>query len=245
MDSPTVPRIFRSGERFLVFDVGHICTLRTRHRLVGTLVGALPSHKRQEAEHGAPLVLLLEEALLAVEEGFAEVVDADHLLRARPDGNRDVYTMPGGEYDGSCKCIQMHCASWLTSELPRLLPQHLRGAENSRIYHAAVFRRLWGLGLYVTSGATYGADYLCYAGDPMCFHAHLLVVLLAPGQRLRPAELVCVARLACSAKKRPVLAFASDNSVRFRSSDAEALLNGAYREETWTHWDFDGEATIN
>jgi len=59
------------------------------HRLVGrSLIGALPNHKRQNGEKGLPLLLLFEEALLAVEEAIIEVVDVSRttLRRCRAGG---------------------------------------------------------------------------------------------------------------------------------------------------------------
>jgi len=53
------------------------------HRLVGSLIGALPNHKRQNGEKGLPLLLLFEEALLAVEEAIIEVVDVSRTTLRR------------------------------------------------------------------------------------------------------------------------------------------------------------------
>ena len=243
MECPSVLRIFRTGKRFLIFDVGHIWTLRTRHRIVGALVGALPSHKRQAAEHGAPLVLHFEEALLALEEGIAEIVDAAHLPSSASEHCMDTTVPPAkapaaSEDGNSCLRIEASRADWLTCELPRLLARDLRAAEKARVHHAEVFRQLWVRGFYVTSGATYGADYLCYAGDPICFHAHILVILIPPGQRLGPAELLCVARLASSTKKQPVLACSGDESqVQFLAPDARASPAEASSWDAWTRWD--------
>ena len=46
------PRIVHSGERFLVWTSKDIEVLRTHHRLVGAMVGALPGRKRQRGHRG-------------------------------------------------------------------------------------------------------------------------------------------------------------------------------------------------
>ena len=69
------PRIHLSCGRFLVWEPRHIFLLRCKYRLVGSLLGPMPGKNRQAGECGAPLSLLFEEALLAVEEGFADAVD--------------------------------------------------------------------------------------------------------------------------------------------------------------------------
>ena len=69
------PRIHLSCGRFLVWEPRHIFLLRCKYRLVGSLLGPMPGKNRQEGECGPPLSLLFEEALLAVEEGFADAVD--------------------------------------------------------------------------------------------------------------------------------------------------------------------------
>ena len=57
-------RVYYDGRRFLVWNTRDAYTLRCLHRIVGSLVGALPTNKRQTQEFGMPLSLLFEEALL-------------------------------------------------------------------------------------------------------------------------------------------------------------------------------------
>jgi hypothetical protein len=48
--------------------------LRTTHRLLGSLVGTLPSSPRQEDQNGLPCILLPEEVRLIVENGIGRTV---------------------------------------------------------------------------------------------------------------------------------------------------------------------------
>ena len=113
------PRIVHSGERFLVWTSKDVEVLRTHHRLVGALVGALPGRKRQAADLGLPLCLMFEEALLAAEEGLAEVVDGD-AVQPEP-GNGSEPNLSRGFHS-----ISTACASWANLPLPRLSPSELR-----------------------------------------------------------------------------------------------------------------------
>lgn len=49
--------------------------LRTNHRLLGSLIGTLPSSPRQEDQNGLPCLLLPEEVRLLVENGIGHIVD--------------------------------------------------------------------------------------------------------------------------------------------------------------------------
>ena len=194
-------RVFYDGRRFLLWNARNAYILRCVHRLVGrSLIGALPNHKRQNGEKGLPLSLLFEEALLAVEEGIIEVVDVS---RHNPQA------LPAGE-DASAAvtfCVfSAECPTWALEPLEPLSPEQLRLAGCGRLLHAQVFRALWQRGLYVTSAATFGADYMCYHGDPLRYHAHMLVQVALPGRAPRAVEMACSARLATSVKKTVYIA---------------------------------------
>lgn len=49
--------------------------LRTRHRLLGSLVGSLPTAPRQENHNGLPCLLLPEEVRIIVESGIGRAVE--------------------------------------------------------------------------------------------------------------------------------------------------------------------------
>ena len=84
------------------------------------------------------------------------------------------------------------------------------------LLRARVFRALWSRGLFVVLGSGFGADFLCYHGDPLRSHAHLLVHVAQPGRCWKPVELVCATRLAISVKKAAVLAqCVADDTVTF------------------------------
>ncbi|KAL1522075.1 hypothetical protein AB1Y20_021718 [Prymnesium parvum] len=200
-------RIYASRDRFLVWEAREIHLLRFQHRLVGSLAGG-----RQAADGGPPLALQFEEALLALEEGFAHVLDA-HPPPAdehRP-AEEDVPSSAGEggrawAEEGGFRAIHTTNERMARRALPALSPAQLRSLCTARLGHARVFRELWGRGLYISPGQAFGADYLCYPGDPIHYHAHALVHVHRTGQRLRPLELIAAARMAGSVKKTAVIA---------------------------------------
>lgn len=214
-------RVFFDGQRFLVWNTRDMYTLRCLHRIVAGLVGALPTNKRQTQEYGMPLSLLFEEALLLAEEGIAEVVDASGLshaavppLAAAADA---ASTEAAGAFPTNGWCgIDAECGAWARDALPKLEPHQIRLAPGARLLHAPVYRALWARGFFITCGSGFGADYLCYPGDPMRHHAHLLIHVARPGRPSRAIEQGCAARLANSVKKTGVLAEVIEgNDVRF------------------------------
>jgi hypothetical protein len=222
MAAPQMPRVYWDGQRFLVWNTRQAYELRCAHRIVGGTVGALPTNKRQT----------FEEALLAAEEGLAEVVDASALRgRAAAGAATDpAAPLPQSGWFG----IAAESAEWAADEeLAQLAPAQLRLVPGARPLHAQVYRALWARGFYITSGSGFGADYLAYPGDPLRHHAHLIVHVARPGRPMRAAELACAARLANSVKKTAVLAEAAEaTDVRFTTVEAPTM---PLPPSAWTH----------
>ena len=213
-------RVYRSARRFLVWKPRDVYTLRVQHRMIGTLVGALPGNKRQMAEMGVPLALGFEEALLLAEESIAHVVDADVLSAAdAAPGSTAVAA------SGFCT-VAAECSTWAAVALSALPPAQLRHEASAvELDRARVFRRLWRSGLCLTGGLRFGADYLCYNSDPLRVHAHALVHVLAADAPLPPlVELLCAARLASSAKKSAVFARVDGDAVQLLAVTATGQL---------------------
>ncbi|PAA82273.1 hypothetical protein BOX15_Mlig028031g1, partial [Macrostomum lignano] len=82
-----------------------------------------------------------------------------------------------------------------------------------------VWRQLWRLGYYLTSGAAnFGADFLLYQGEPLRYHATHLVLCCPSGSLPPPRSLTCHLRVANDAKKLLLIALPVDNGagVAFR-----------------------------
>lgn len=63
-----------SNQTALVWDVDHVATLRSEHRICGVLSGTLPHLSQQNIFLGLPLVLVPEELVLLVEKQLATIV---------------------------------------------------------------------------------------------------------------------------------------------------------------------------
>ena len=110
-----------------------------------------------------------------------------------------------------CRTVDGECKLWSELSLPTLTADMLRAADSGRLNHARVYRALWQKGFYATAGLNFGADYLCYEGDPFLHHAHMLVHVTLPERMPRAVELSYLARLAGSVKKRACLALCLPN----------------------------------
>lgn len=78
---PELIRITKVGDRYLVFEVKDVASLRCDHCICAVLVGTIPQNPTQNLFSGLPLELLPEEAKLLMDKGVAHVVDeaASHL----------------------------------------------------------------------------------------------------------------------------------------------------------------------
>jgi len=63
-----------SNHTAFVWDVDHIATLRSEHRICGVLTGTLPHLSQQNAFLGLPLLLMPEELVLLIEKQLAMIV---------------------------------------------------------------------------------------------------------------------------------------------------------------------------
>lgn len=77
-----------------------------------------------------------------------------------------------------------------------------------RAQRRLVWRDLWSRGYCLTNGIKFGCDFLCYRADPTAVHAAFMVVVLKEGSGVRPLSLTAVARVATTALKIAVVAWA-------------------------------------
>lgn len=84
-----------------------------------------------------------------------------------------------------------------------------RGAAEADALYGALHAR----GFWVTDGLKYGAQWMCYRGDPLVYHAACAVVSIGKTDATclhTAAELVAFARLCNTTRKTAVLADVSD-----------------------------------
>lgn len=76
VDAAVVPLVRVTNGKCLVDDANDVAMLRAKHRIVGTMIGALPGFRSQDVARGLPLELTPEECALCAERGWVRVVDA-------------------------------------------------------------------------------------------------------------------------------------------------------------------------
>ncbi len=52
-----------------ILGITDVTYLRVKHRIVGSLIGSLPSQPKQNNDYGLPLLLMAEETNLLIEQG--------------------------------------------------------------------------------------------------------------------------------------------------------------------------------
>lgn len=80
-----------------------------------------------------------------------------------------------------------------------------------------VFKDLWSKGFYITTGDSFGCDFLTYPGDPITFHASQIVNVVDPEKQFDFKFLVSCARLSVSVKKKCVFAYTNDDTVTYQT----------------------------
>ncbi|ESO09662.1 hypothetical protein HELRODRAFT_183980 [Helobdella robusta] len=76
-------KVFFSNENYFIWTAEDACKVRKVFRIVGNMVGCLPSSPLQNAQMGLPLLLMQCEARLLVEKGFACIVDEFSIKKSK------------------------------------------------------------------------------------------------------------------------------------------------------------------
>jgi tRNA-splicing endonuclease subunit Sen34 len=74
-----------------------------------------------------------------------------------------------------------------------------------------IFRDLYDKGFFITSGDSFGCDFLAYPGDPMYFHSSQTVHIIDKHQKFDLKLLISSARLSVSVNKKCVFAYVNDD----------------------------------
>lgn len=83
--------------------------------------------------------------------------------------------------------------------------------ENSDKY--AIFRDLWLKGFFITSGESFGCDFLTYLGDPILHHASQIVHIIKKSRHFDATYLISCGRLSVSVNKKCVFAYSNDDGT--------------------------------
>lgn len=81
-----------------------------------------------------------------------------------------------------------------------------------------IFQDLWKKGFYITTGDSFGSDFLAYPGDPMYFHASQVVHIVDSLEQFDFKHLISCARLSVAVNKKCVFAYVTaDDSVVYQT----------------------------
>jgi tRNA splicing endonuclease len=125
----------------------------------------------------------------------------------------------------------------IANPMAPLLAATAEPSGNFRACRRLVFRDLWTRGYLLTNGIKFGCDYLCYRADPTAVHAAFMVVVEQEGNGIRPLSLTAVARVATTALKIAVVAWADSRAgtVRYaafkRMGPGTAIFKDSNAEE--------------
>jgi tRNA splicing endonuclease len=86
-------------------------------------------------------------------------------------------------------------------------------AREGQMLRRAVHADLTLKGYAMTNGIKFGVDFLAYKGDPTSVHAAFMVIVGREGQGIAPLDLVARSRVATTALKMAVMAWASISSA--------------------------------
>lgn len=204
----------------LVFDLDHVRALRELG-IVGVLVGTLPKAPQQNVFLGLPLQLSTYEAVWLVEMGHAVLVDGlryNALLVAGQsieelNKNGKVELASGVQYavTSNTTPASEEAHDDVIIDVDDFLSRQTLPPRFSDKY--AAFRYLANLHYYMMPGLRFGGVFVCYPGDPLRYHSHLIVKVLAKNEAVDLLELVTSGRLATAVKKAWVLIGEKDELI--------------------------------
>ena len=231
--------IVRVGEDCFVWDVDLVQELRERHHVVGAMVGGVAGFKQQDAVRGLPLQLLpAEEEYLKRKEVIDPVcLNGKYTAKRRP--GREVGTTHD-EDESKVKTIPLMCNS--TSQW---VYQHEKKASHGVRHQDKLQKREYGkmlvyadlqrLGMHVTSGLKFGADFLAYPGDPALYHAQFIVRVVQDDEPLHVLGMSGSARVAHSARKHLLLASIDEQEDETRVHYLTLGPDGGFNPQATEH----------
>ncbi|XP_059619667.1 tRNA-splicing endonuclease subunit Sen34 [Phlebotomus argentipes] len=249
--------------RGFLFNTNDYMTLRTEHRIVGTLIGCNVNNPRSNAIGGLPAVFSEIEVRFLVEKGLvslrrnsglrappapecvqqyrsfldAQLQDQRRILKKRKVGELEENLekimsgqrqklLKSGVKEADVVLDREKILQDKINEIPELSRENLlvqiptehmfRGSEEESVIlppfsrmdelKYKVFSSLWEKGVFVTSGSTFGGDFLIYPSDPLLVHASHVVHVLEDSE-VDSRKFVACNRLCVGVKKSCMFAY--------------------------------------
>lgn len=202
----------------LIYNQQDAYALHTKHKIIGRLIGSLPSHADQEIFHALPMLLLPESVTLGIELGIVELfthqfpvtqVPVQGFPKQFPPIDKQTYFTTTSEkqqqQDGDDTSKQQ--------QVTHLWP--LETIQKTMLYK--VYKDLHAKGYFISTGDKFGVDYLIYHNDPLCYHAcgMVYVVQNATENIFQARSITSLTRVANQTRKTLVIASEHLGSVKY------------------------------
>jgi tRNA splicing endonuclease len=186
-----------------------VLKLRKSHRILGQLVGQLPSDSlapKALSNQGLPLVLSPYEVYIGVDQGYIRIVR--NVAKNQPNTepatkrplNKSVVISTQRHQDNYYAYEDVDHITLYNSFFSDIV----HGEKRNIILKT--FLHLWLTGFYVQTSSHFHTDLVVYTADPILVHASFLVICVTNGQKLRLRDLMSYGRLASTVKKTLLLA---------------------------------------
>jgi tRNA splicing endonuclease len=217
---PVASARFSGGNVFL-WDPADIVRLRTRGHVAVTPVGLCSAKVATRGKAAAVPVLLSDEELYVCwRNGWVTHVPSTSSAPVPPTSSSSssaaagTKRKAGGGPDSSSSSspspsstglvdIGAHLAAVAAAERARWGP-----SGSPTLLRRTVFFDLWRRGYCITNGLKFGVHFLAYRSDPTAVHAAFMVIAAREGEGIAPLDLVARARVATTALKTCVVAWA-------------------------------------
>jgi tRNA splicing endonuclease len=225
-------RVTQDGRVYL-FSPSEALLLRTKGRIAVTAIGACGAKAATNGKAAAVPVLLSDEELFTCfVSGYFPLGSIKGEWGLETNHQKDtVVIVDAGEilarslYKELIDCRKRNEENYYQSSIPFSLPIPTLRSALKRL----VFLDLWRKGYSCTIGLKFGVDFLCYRGDPSNVHAAFMVMVAEEGEGIALLDLVARSRVATTALKVCVMAWAlPEISINDEKEEVE-LTGGSVR----------------
>lgn len=216
------------GSKVLIYDIDDIKKIRELG-ITGILIGTLTKFPQQNVFLSKPLELSFYEVIWLVENNIGILVDSaaynklflEYDVDQRPniiDDNVITYDTFEHNDNNLNESVMKESTLPITEFINRNFPTRDKLVYAVKVYSA--YKYMKSMSYYIMPGLKFGGELMCYPGDPLRYHSHLIVNL----SELSIRNLIIGGRLSTGVKKLWVLIEDrnKDNNLKEQSNE---LLN--------------------
>eukprot|EP01095_Lingulamoeba_sp_RSL-Kostka_P015751 TRINITY_DN7368_c0_g1_i1.p1 TRINITY_DN7368_c0_g1~~TRINITY_DN7368_c0_g1_i1.p1 ORF type:complete len:325 (+),score=70.93 TRINITY_DN7368_c0_g1_i1:85-1059(+) len=221
-----VVNMFYNGEDCYVWDKEGVEILRFKFKILGQLIGTVPSFKSQNKMFTLPMYFEKEQVTLLLKKGWIRVVNLkskknnlnceeiimnERITEEEDDHNEEKYTKTNKRKNIDHKFFQIPLKienisrfneikydDWIRNYYPK--------DNNKDLMKTIIYEDLYNRGYYITTGNKFSGDYLLYPNDPLTVHAHFILIIQDFDLSLPCLSIASHTRIGVSVKKSIVYA---------------------------------------